>query len=91
MKILFALLIVLMMVAPVYAGEKKQKTYLKYPADNRILRPYSRWNPLLHIGKDGKIKSKSYFKYPTSVFPGGSFFNPLLTVPRKEKGKKNGK
>lgn len=65
-------------------GEEKQKSYFQYPP-SKTLKPMSFWNPLLTFEK-GKLKSKSYFKYPTLIFPGGSLFNPIITIKEKKKG-----
>ncbi len=87
-KFLFVLLITLLSTTLSIAGEKKGRSYLKYPSDDRVLAPFSFWNPLLNI-KDGKLKSKSFFKYlDFKVLPQGSIWNPLLTIEEKKKRKK---
>jgi hypothetical protein len=83
-KFLFILLLTLLSATLSIAGEKKGRSYLKYPPDDKILKPLSFWNPLLNI-EDGKLKSKSFFKYPDSkALPQGSMWNPLITIEEKK-------
>lgn len=88
-KFLFILLITLLSATLSIADGKKGRSYLKYPSDNRILTPFSFWNPLLNLEGE-KLKSKSFFKYPDSkALPQGSIWNPLITIEEKKKrGKK---
>ncbi len=87
-KIIFILLLTFLSATFSIAGEKKGRSYLKYPSDDRVLTPFSFWDPLLNI-KDGKLKTKSFFKYPDSkALPQGSIWNPLITIEEKKKRKK---
>jgi len=83
-KVMMILLFTLAITSPVIAGNKGTKSYLQYPSNDKILRPFSLWNPLITIKENGQ-KSKSFFQYPTDVIKPG-IFNPLITV--LEKGKK---
>ncbi len=90
-KFIFILLLTLLSTTLAIAGEMKVRSYLKYPSDDKILTPLSFWNPLFNI-EGGKLKSKSFFKYPDSkALPQGSLWNTLATVPEKNKNKGNKK
>ncbi len=90
-KFLFILLLIFLSATLSIAGEKKGRSYLKYPSDDKTLTPFSFWNPLLNI-EGGTLKSKSFFKYPDSkALPQGSIWNPLITIPEKKKAKENKK
>ena len=47
MGIIFLILSLLLIASPSIAEEEGSKSYLQYPSDDKILKPFSLWNPLI--------------------------------------------